>query len=301
MEARRLSRRAFALSFAPTELRGLTRGRLSPMDCAKRSSAPQQKSMALAGKKFKVDPKAETIRIGVARRLLRLAFEIVRRRGLYEPVEIGGRLLAGNRETDQRWAAIARIIEETGSTSLLDLGCAEGRFLRRAAVELGCFAIGVDMSPGSVLVGEIARLHDGVDRVAIMKARLDPEDVAKLPSCDVVICLSVLHHVIRKRGLAVGKAFLAALTGLARKAAIIEVGRIDILLRDGFHAGAPPAAPADYVRALMSEAGLSDIRLVATTDAVRQNDVRLLFVGTPPGAAQSSPLPSERASFAQIP
>ena len=44
-----------------------------------------------------------------------------------------------------------------------------------------------------------------------MKAFLTPKDILALPSFDAVICTSVVHHVIRQNGLAVGEDFVRAL------------------------------------------------------------------------------------------
>ena len=122
-------------------------------------------------------PERTTVRIAAARSLLRLAFHVIRPKRLYEPVELGGRRFPEKRESELRWAAIAKMVQDYDAKNLLDIGCAEGWFLRRAAKEFGCFGIGVEAGHRRVLLGEIARLHDAAERVAVIKARLTPTDI----------------------------------------------------------------------------------------------------------------------------
>ena len=139
------------------------------------------------------------MRIALAKVLLRLAFRLVAIK-VYEPVEIGGRRVRHNRETDNRWTAIEAVLKVHNVRNILDIGCAEGWLVRRAASDLGCFALGMEASD-AVLPGELARLHDGVERAATIKARLTSDDIRTLPCFDAVLCLSVVHHLVRKQGL----------------------------------------------------------------------------------------------------
>jgi hypothetical protein len=88
-------------------------------------------------------------------------------------------------------------------------------------------------------------------------------------------------------------AFLRAAASRARRAVILEVGRIDLLARDRSAGAADDEA---YVRGLMAEAGLADIRLLAATSAVRRNDRRLLFAATPRAAAPAGAFTESRRS-----
>ena len=73
-------------------------------------------------------------------------------------------------------------------------------FLRRAAEDLGCFSLGIEINNQRMWPGELARLYDDVERCAIMKAKVKPEDILKLPQFDVVLCLSVVHNIIYNDG-----------------------------------------------------------------------------------------------------
>jgi 2-polyprenyl-3-methyl-5-hydroxy-6-metoxy-1,4-benzoquinol methylase len=218
-----------------------------------------------------------------ARQTLRFAFHLLRPKRLYEPVEIGGNHYSGKRDADLRWQAIAGMIRHFDARSLLDVGCAEGWFLRKAAREFGCFSIGVDADDRRVAIGEIARLHDGAERVAVMKARLEPADIRALPRCDVVLCLSVVHHIIRDGGLPAAEAFVEALATRAKRGLIFEIGTSD---EKELHWSAllpkMPGGQEAFVRQLLEAAGLVNVHVIAGSPGLKGDAQRLLFVAEPP-------------------
>jgi SAM-dependent methyltransferase len=221
-------------------------------------------------------------RVGSARVLLRLAFHMIKPKRLYEPVELGGRRFAEKRDAETRWQAIAAAIREYDARNILDIGCAEGWFLRRAAQELGCFGIGVDADSRRVLLGEIARLHDGVERVAVMGGMLGPDDIRRLPVCDIVLCLSVVHHVMRAGGRSAAEEFVQALASRARKAVLFEMGTSDEKMLTWSHALPDmPGGQEAFVIELLDSCGLKNVRKVAVTAGLKGDAPRMLFVAEP--------------------
>lgn len=197
----------------------------------------------------------------------------------YEPVEIGGRRFQNRRETDSRWQAIAAALKQCGAKNVLDVGCAEGWFLRRAATDLNCFAIGIEASD-RILISELARLYDGLERAAIMKAFLTPKDILALPSFDAVICTSVVHHVIRQNGLAVGEDFVRALATRANKLVLFEMGSSE---EEDWSTTLPEMRQGQeaFVRDLLARCGLASIEVIARAEGFRRKDQRLLFSAKP--------------------
>jgi SAM-dependent methyltransferase len=221
-------------------------------------------------------------RIGSAKMLLRLAFHAIKPKRLYEPVEMSGRRFAEKRDADTRWDAIAGAIRQYGAKSILDVGCAEGWFLRRAAREFGCFGIGIDADQRRVMLGEIARLHDGAERVAVMQGMLDPDDLRHMPQFDIVICLSVVHHVMRKGGRPAAEEFVRALRACARKAVLFEMGTSEEKAL-GWSNALPemPEGQEAFVTELLTAAGLRNVRRLASTPGLRGDAPRLLFAAEP--------------------
>jgi hypothetical protein len=215
--------------------------------------------------------------------LLRSAFRVAKAGGrTYEPVEIGGRRFANVRDTDQRWQAVSRVLRDHDAKNLLDIGCAEGWFVRRAATEHNCFAIGIEATD-TVIVGELARLHDRVQRAATVRAFMTPEAIRSLPQFDVVLCLSVLHHVIRAFGIAAAEQFLRALATRVNKVLVFEIGTAD-------ETSWTPFLPAEsqgqrgqeaFVRELLQRCGFHNVQVIAESAAYHREVQRLLFTAEP--------------------
>jgi 2-polyprenyl-3-methyl-5-hydroxy-6-metoxy-1,4-benzoquinol methylase len=230
--------------------------------------------------------KKEIRRLRLARILLRAAFQSIRPKRLYEPVDIAGRRYAEKRDAQARWKAIAEAVEHYGARNVLDVGCAEAWFLRQCAENYGCFAVGIEANPRRVLLGELARLHDGAGKVAVLQAMLSPEDIESLPAFDLVLCLSVVHHVMRQGGVEGARAFLRALATRTRKAMLFEMGTSEekALQWTGVLPDMPRGQEA-FVSELLASAGFLNIRPVVETPGLRGDAARILFVAEPAGAA----------------
>jgi len=226
--------------------------------------------------------------------LIKAAFYVATGGGrTYEPVEIGGRRLANVRDTDERWQAVAKILREYDVRNLLDVGCAEGWFARRAATDLNIFALGIE-STDTVIVGELARLHDRVSRVATVKAFLTPEAIRALPRFDAVLCLSVVHHVIRALGIEAAEQFLAALATRVEKVFVFEIGTANEIS----WTECLPALSHDqeiFVRDLLGRSGFANVRVIAESAAYHREAQRLLFVAEPARGSKREQTPLSAA------
>jgi cyclopropane fatty-acyl-phospholipid synthase-like methyltransferase len=215
-----------------------------------------------------------------ALRLIEAAFHVAKAGGRpYQPVEIGGRRFANVRDTDERWQAVAQVLRDHGVRNVLDIGCAEGWFVRRAAADLNLFAVGVEATDAGV-VGELARLHDRVPRAATVRAFMTPEAIRGLPAFDAVLCLSVLHHVIRGFGIGVAEQFLHALATRVGKVLVFEIGTAD---ESSWTPFLPEQSQAQetFVRELLERAGFRNVRVIAESAAYHREVQRLLFVAEP--------------------
>lgn len=202
----------------------------------------------------------------------------------YEPVQISGVVLKSHRDWQTRWDLIKQELESYKAESVLDIGCAEGWFLRRAAEDLGCFAIGVEMDSKRIVPAELARLHDDLDRFAIIKAKLDPETILKLPTCDVVLCLSVVHHVIRRGGVGAAKAFVKALSTRANKALIFEMGTAEEKeMKWAQNLPEMPEGQDLYLRRFLESCDLVNIRNLGKSLSYSKETERSLYLAETPG------------------
>jgi 2-polyprenyl-3-methyl-5-hydroxy-6-metoxy-1,4-benzoquinol methylase len=219
------------------------------------------------------------VRRAIAKRLIKIACNLSAVKN-YEPVEIAGKRFRSSRDTDTRWSVISQVLQGCTAENVLDIGCAEGWLLRRAAVDLGCFGLGIEASHRE-LTGELARLYDGIERIAVLKARVAPADIRKLPRFDAVICLSVVHHVIRRNGLRVAEEFIRALASRARKILIFEMGTSDERKRSWSNQLPDmPEGQEVFVRTLLASNGFTNIRIIGESEAFH-GAKRLLFAAEP--------------------
>ncbi|MBI2589457.1 methyltransferase domain-containing protein [Candidatus Berkelbacteria bacterium] len=104
--------------------------------------------------------------------------------------------LAGNAEMfpedlaldDWQWLAVVKVLAPISGQTVLDAGCAKGKFVARLEAE-GAKAIGIDLSPALLAAA----------RARGLRARFLEGSVTALPfedeSFDAVICIEVLEHV----------------------------------------------------------------------------------------------------------
>src|SRR5439155_25126778 len=101
-----------------------------------------------------------------------------------------------SQSTVQRLDLISAQLEE-GDQSLLDIGCNLGRMTRFAA-DRGLFSLGIDSAQRAI--ASASEANRDVPHLAFMRYEIAPETVAKLPSFDVILCLSVYHYWMQLHG-----------------------------------------------------------------------------------------------------
>lgn len=111
---------------------------------------------------------------------------------MYQPRWIDGKTVgAGERNAVTRYEAISRRLHDRQEFSVLDVGAYAGYFSLRLADEHQARVVAWDDRPE--LRGELRRAQN--PWVAGVFRRMTEEDAKNLPSYDVILCLSVLHHV----------------------------------------------------------------------------------------------------------
>lgn len=181
----------------------------------------------------------------------------------YQPVYLRGRQVAeGDRDCEARWSAIKRVIEDTGARSLIDYGCAEGYFVRRAA-EGGCFALGVEADIRRLLVAQCSLTLDRVEHFGFIRMQINPSSVAGLPNTDLSLSLSLMHHVLYEHGRDYTLALLDAMKRKTGTAMLIEMGQSD---EHGsrWAKGLPDMGPDphQWIRGFLLEAGFAKVEKI---------------------------------------
>lgn len=208
----------------------------------------------------------------------RIALPLLAKRKTYQPVYLGGhRIREGARLSEQRWREIEGIIRENNIDSVLDLGCAEGFFVRKS-VEAGCFAMGADMDSDKLVWAQTTMTLDGLKGFGFFKEELTPKSLTRLPSADMTINLSLVHHLMYAQGIGYARDFMAAARALTRKVMVFEMGQSDELhyewarrLPDmGEH-------PHQWIEKFLLESGFASVRVLCKVRSHKDAAERAVF------------------------
>lgn len=102
----------------------------------------------------------------------------------------------GRVDNEHRWSIIEPHLDPEFE-SLVDIGCADGFFIDRAA-DRGLRTIGIE--------GNQSRVHRARERVEpndsveVRQMYLSPDNIEELPRADVILFLTVHHHWVRQYG-----------------------------------------------------------------------------------------------------
>lgn len=99
-------------------------------------------------------------------------------------------------DNDDRWEYIEPRVR--AASSVIDIGCAEGFFTRKAA-SAGAFSVGIESERERV--SRARERADALDNCAFMCAILSPETVRQLPQVDTILLMTVHHHWEQAYGL----------------------------------------------------------------------------------------------------
>lgn len=99
-------------------------------------------------------------------------------------------------DNEERWEYIKPVVEN--AESVIDIGCAEGFFTRRAAAT-DAFSLGFDYKQERI---ERARERaDTIDGCGFMRWDIGSANVTQLPTVDVILFMTVHHHWEKAFGL----------------------------------------------------------------------------------------------------
>jgi 2-polyprenyl-3-methyl-5-hydroxy-6-metoxy-1,4-benzoquinol methylase len=175
----------------------------------------------------------------------------------YQPRWVGGREAGTSiRKAAPRYEAIAGQLQGRRGFTVLDLGAYNGYFSLRLAEDFDASCTAVDNWRGLPLA--LAEADD--DRVRAVCERLTPATLRALGSFDVVLCLSVLHHVTW------WEQMLAQLQKQARMLFIEVASANEVLPKAVAHCPQIPAAAA----------GLGG-RVIARTHGYKSKKLRPLY------------------------
>jgi SAM-dependent methyltransferase len=208
---------------------------------------------------------------------------LIRSYQVYQPVTVAGECWRrGERSCLDRWAMIGPQLSRHGIGSVLDLGCAEGFFVRQAASVTGCFALGIDADIRRLTIAQMASFLDEAHNVGFMLARITPDLIDRLPQFDAVFFLSVLHHVMSEHGEDHARNLLCRIRLKTRIMLIFDMGQSDETVQPW--AKLLPAmgdSPDRWIAAFLRSAGYSVVETLGETAGYQGSGRRTLFLALP--------------------
>ncbi len=183
---------------------------------------------------------------------------------------------------ETRWQSVVQAANRLQTRNLLDVGCSEGYFTRRAATELGLISLGVDSNRTRLRLGTgLADLEDQYG-YGFLAQKLTPESIRQLPCFDLVLCFSVVHHIIAAQGPEAGVRFLASLRQITGSGLLFDMGTpletshrwapaLEFLLDD------IPGRTADYLRS----AGFASVEHIGDAAGHFDSTSRPIFLCRP--------------------
>lgn len=133
-------------------------------------------------------------------------------------------ILDDERASYERLDAINIFLPENEKPSVIDVGCNLGFFTFKMA-ERGGFCIGIDYGRNEILAAKALAHKHSVDNIVFTQMEVTPENASLLPKGDMVICLSIFHHWIRKLGQEQTKIIMQGLADSSNKYLIFDTGQ----------------------------------------------------------------------------
>jgi len=201
----------------------------------------------------------------------------------YHPVRIGETQISeGERSCADRWAIIEGEISASKAVTMLDVGCAEGFFVEKAASVCGCFALGVDGDVRRLSLAHASILLNGVKGAGFMYADITPELISRLPVSDLVLFQSVLHHIMYNQGVDYAREIMTALRSKVGKILVFDMGQSDES-NNSWAKSLPDmgATPHVWIEEFLRSAGYGSVEKLGDTDSYRSATKRALFRLTP--------------------
>lgn len=120
-------------------------------------------------------------------------------RELYQPsIDENGAFVGGERDYYGRLSIIESIVNFKGAR-VLDLGCSAG-FFSFSIAKKAEYVLAVDADDYILKKNRATKERLGVDNIDFLNAEITPEFLCTMPQFDVVLFLSVFHHLMASSG-----------------------------------------------------------------------------------------------------
>jgi len=197
----------------------------------------------------------------------------------YQPIFQNGKLIeGGDRKCIDRWVLIKKEIENYNIKSVLDLGSAEGFYVLQSAKECGCFSVGVD--------ADIRRFSIALDQLSLEKIEpagfifgvIDEGMIQNIPNFDMIIFLSVMHHMMYSKGEDYCRNFMKELRKKVNTVMIFEMGQSNEL-KNKWAKLLPDMGenPHEWIEKFLFSCGFSEVIKIGESDSYFKDKNRALY------------------------
>jgi|GEM_PF-5457204 len=209
----------------------------------------------------------------------------------YQPLYPGGR--ADSRLKwlfNERWEAICKELGPYTSGSALDIGCNVG-FFSFHLNELGYQVQGVEADPLNVYLCNSVIERRRLRNISFLNGMIDEAHVNSMPSFEVVLCLSVFHHIIRDNGEEKAREILSELISKTERVIFMDIGHSSRSVEAFNLPSALGDDPVQWMTELLTGCGCQQVNVIGHFDTSAEIDEkRYLFAGwtiPPPGIGRS--------------
>lgn len=138
----------------------------------------------------------------------------------------GNKYKGSRKETDTRVKVIKKKLISDNIKNLIDLGSAEGRFLKLAS-SLGIFAMGVEADERRYLVSNYNKNFEDYKNFGVIFNEISLKFLKNVPQVDSIIYLSIHHHILASTGIKIGNEILKELFKKVKKSLFFETAMND--------------------------------------------------------------------------
>jgi SAM-dependent methyltransferase len=164
------------------------------------------------------------------------------------------------------------------SRNILDVGSNAGYYLFELA-KLGYLCHGLEADPDLVHYTALAAYLQNTKGVSCEWGRLDLSYIERMPCYDVILCLSVMHHIILAEGMDFAKAIGQGLARKAKHVMFFEMGQSNEIEADwSVRLPRMEPDPETWISQWLKQCGFRRVEVIGTSPTTVP---RLLFSAYP--------------------
>ena len=201
---------------------------------------------------------------------------------LYQPVWQNGKLASSDRDCSDRWQLIEKELGKEKIETLIDLGSAEGFYVLNSAKNFGIFSLGVDADERRISVAQMQLTDEKIENAGFVFSTINEKFIKKMPVFNVVIFMSVAHHMIREIGEEKTREIISLIKQKTNKFMIFEMGQPNEI-ENKWVKDLPEMKPnpEEWIKKFLMSCGFSEVIKIGESQGYGKKAKRSLFKAIP--------------------